>query len=304
MSESQPGNTENHTRFRAGYVAVLGLPNVGKSTLLNSLVQEKLSIVTPKPQTTRKRVNGILNGEGYQIIFMDTPGILKPKYSLQEMMMRYVRSAIQDADVLVYLVDAEQPRQTPGEVGKLFAEVDKPVILALNKIDLIDKGQLLPMMEAFSTQYSYQAMIPVSAMKGDGLPELIDKIVSLLPFSPPYYPTDYISDQQERFFAAEIIREKIFKFFQQEIPYSTHVEIEEFIERENQKDYIRAVIMIDRPSQKGILIGKQGKALKKIGALARMDIEQFLGRDVFLELFVKVVPDWRRKENLLKRLGY
>ena len=291
--------------FRAGYVAVIGLPTVGKSTLLNHLIRQKLSIVTRKPQTTRKSVLGILNDRGYQIVFLDTPGIINPRYNLQTVMMRFVKHAIKDADIIVYMVDIADKRQTPKEMQEqLHAVKNKPVILAINKIDKKDKREILPMIEKYSGIHSFKAILPISAEKDDGLDQLVAEMVKLLPFSPPYFPTDYISDQQERFFVAEIIREKIFKFYSKEVPYSTHVEIDAFSEQKTGKDLIRAIIYVERKSQKGILIGKNGLALKKVGKLAREDIEQFLGRPVFLELFVKVSPDWRKKDAMLKRLGF
>ncbi len=291
--------------FRAGFIAVIGLPNAGKSTLMNQLLDYKISIVTRKPQTTRKNVLGILNDKGYQAVFIDTPGIIKPRYNLQETMMGYVKTAIEDADAIVYLVDVKEHRQSPEEIkAQLAAAGNRPVILTLNKIDLIDKKQLLPIIEKFSGIYPFKGVIPVSAKKNNGLDTLVKEMVECLPFSPPYYPTDYISDQQERFFVAEIIREKIFKLYSKEIPYACHVEIEEFKERDDGKDYIRALIYVERKTQKGILIGKGGKALRKVGEFAREDIELFLDRPVFLEMFVKVAADWRKKEALLKKMGY
>ncbi|RMH83535.1 MAG: GTPase Era [Calditrichaeota bacterium] len=290
--------------FRAGYVAVVGLPNVGKSTLLNQLLHFKLSIVSPKPQTTRKNVLGILTEKEYQIVFIDTPGILTPRYSLQQYMLRNVKSAMKDADVLVYVVDVTDKRTTVEDVLAQLEGVEKPVILALNKVDLVRKDTLLPLIDQFARGFPFKAIVPISALKNDGLDRLLKEIVACLPQNPPYYPEDYISDQQERFFVAEIIREKVFLLYGEEIPYSTHVEIEEFKEREEGKDYIRAVIYVERPTQKRILIGKEGRALKRVGQLAREEIEMFLGRPVFLELFVKVMEGWRKKEARLRRLGY
>ncbi|NOX36907.1 MAG: GTPase Era [Calditrichaeota bacterium] len=297
-------DTDAFKDFKAGYVAILGRPNVGKSTLLNQILKFKLSIVTPKPQTTRKRVLGILNGENYQIIFIDTPGIIEPRYNLQKVMMKYVRNAMEDADVLLYMVDASRPTEDLEAVKERIEPVGKPVILALNKVDLVRKDTLLPMIDQYRKIYPFEAIVPISALKNDGVDRLLREIVRLLPQSPPYYPSDYITPEQERFFVAEIIREKIFLLYGEEIPYSTHVEIEEFKERPEQKDYIRAIIYVEKPSQKGILIGKQGQALKKVGQYAREEIEAFLGRPVFLELFVKVNEDWRKKDTKLRRLGF
>jgi GTP-binding protein Era len=289
--------------FRAGYVSIIGKTNVGKSTLLNQLLRFKLSIVTPKPQTTRRRVIGILNGEGYQIVFIDTPGIIEPKYTLQEVMMTYVKRAMDDADVILYMVDASIPQQIEEDV-RMGHTKDKPVILLLNKIDLIKKELLLEMIDRHRKAYPFDAIIPISALKNDGLDRVIKETVNLLPEGPPYYPSDYITPEQERFFVAEIIREKIFLRYGEEIPYSTHVEIQEFRERERGKNYISAVIYVEKDSQKGILIGKGGQALRRIGMEARQEIEGFLGRPVFLELFVKVSEDWRKRKTRLRELGY
>ena len=290
--------------FRAGYAAVIGLPNAGKSTLLNHFLQTKLSIVPRKPQTTRQNVLGILNQPGLQIIFMDTPGILTPRYSLQEAMMRQVQSAMTDADVLIYVVDVTEKAESPDNIAAVLKRVACPVILVLNKIDLMDSKTLLPIMDRYKDARSFRSIVPVSALKDSGLDRVVSEAAACMPLSPPYYPTDYISTQQERFFVAEIIREKIFKYYGKEIPYATHVEIEDFKEREKGKTYIRAAILIERSSQKAIIIGKQGKALKRVGELARGDMERFLDRPVFLELFVKVSSDWRKKAAVLKRMGY
>lgn len=288
--------------FRSGYVSIIGKTNVGKSTLLNQLLRFKLSIVTPKPQTTRKRVIGILNGQGYQIIFIDTPGIIEPKYTLQEVMMKYVKTAMDDADIILYMVDVSEG--SFEEIGGKIRRLNKPVILLLNKIDLIKKDSILPIIEGYNKAYTFEAIIPISALKNDGTDRVVDEIVRLLPEGHPYYPTDYITPVEERFFVSEIIREKVFLLYGEEIPYSTHVEIEEFKEREKGKDYIRAIVYVERDSQKGILIGKGGEALKRVGREARMEIEAFLGRPVFLELFVKVSEDWRKKQIRLKEFGY
>lgn len=293
--------SDNSPPFRAGYVAIIGEPNVGKSTLMNGLLQQKISIVTAKPQTTRQRVLGILSEENYQIVFLDTPGLLKPAYLLQKAMMESARSAIDEADLILYMIDAKHPKLDETEILK---KTKKPVFLVINKIDLIGKSHILPIIDEASKHPEFREIIPVSASTLDGLPELKKCIVGALPEHPPYYPTDAVSDQSERFFAAEIIREKIFITFRQEIPYSTTVEILEFREKEGHKDFISAEIYVERNSQKGILIGKGGEALKSVGELARKGIEEFLGRKVFLELHVKVRENWRNDRAALKRLGY
>jgi GTP-binding protein Era len=290
--------------YKSGYAALIGKPNAGKSTLLNQLLKFKISIVTRKPQTTRKNILGILTGNDYQIVFIDTPGLLNPRYGLQEFMLRYIRSALQDSDVLIYLVDVAEKKQHFENIHNQLQDTGKPVILALNKIDLVDKASLLPLIERFRKSFNFRAIIPISALKSDGITNLIEEILEMLPYNPPYFPPDYATDQQERFFVSEIIREKIFQYFGEEIPYSTHVQIEDFKERKPAKDYIRAVIFVEKHSQKGIIIGKGGQALKRVGETARTEIEQFLGRPVYLELYVKLLEDWRRREGKLKNLGY
>ncbi|MDZ7332190.1 MAG: GTPase Era [candidate division KSB1 bacterium] len=291
--------------FKAGYVALIGPPNVGKSTLMNALLGQKLSIVTPKPQTTRHRVLGIVTGVDHQIIFLDTPGLLIPRYKLQEKMVKAARTAISEADVLLAMIEPEESISEPNR--SMLSELvkhKKPIILAINKIDLIPKDRLLPMIAAYSQAFRLDEIIPISALKLDGLDRLQQLLLKYLPVGLPFYPEDMITDQPERFFVAELIREKIFEKYGEEIPYSTAVTIEEFKEREQGKDYIRAVIYVERDSQKAIIIGRQGMALKQVGQLAREEIELFLGRPVYLELFVKVKEKWRQKETVLRELGF
>ena len=296
--------TEINSNFRSGYAALIGRPNAGKSTLMNALLDIKLSIISPRPQTTRRRVMGILNSDKMQIVFMDTPGLLKPKYGLQKKMMDYVDLALNDADVLLLLVDTTAKEHPPDlDMNKLNPK-KLPLILILNKIDLIAKQDLLPLIERYNEFYDFNAIIPISALKEDGLDELRSRLIEVMPFGTPYYPADVITDQPERFFVAELIRERIFRNFHQEIPYATEVMIEEFKERKKGKDFIAATIIVERRSQKGILIGKNGDALKKIGSVARREIEDFLQREVFLELKVKVAEDWRRDEAKLRNLGF
>jgi GTP-binding protein Era len=291
--------------FKAGYVALIGRPNVGKSTLMNALLGQKLSIVTAKPQTTRHRVLGILSGKEYQIIFLDTPGLLIPRYKLQETMVKTARSAIEEADLLIFMIEPEQKIPTANRsILSDLIQTKKPLILAINKIDLIEKEKLLPIIDEYTKSFNLTTIIPISALKNDGLDKLKQMLIDNLPVGFPFYPAEMITDQPERFFVAEIIREKIFQKYGEEIPYSTTVTVEEFKERDQGKDYIRAVIYVERNSQKGIIIGKQGAALKRVGQIAREEIELFLGRPVYLELFVKVKEKWRQKEGILRELGY
>jgi GTP-binding protein Era len=289
--------------FKTGYVSLIGQPNVGKSTLLNKLLDFRLSIVTRKPQTTRKKIIGILNGEDHQIIFIDTPGILEPKYGLQKMMMQYIKSAVEDADIIIYMVDISSNYTDLLKLEK-FVPFSKPAILIINKIDLVKRDEVLLAIDFFQKIYKFSTIIPISALKSDGLDIMLDEIKKELPYSPPYFPSDYVTDLDERFFVAEIIREKIFLFFGEEIPYSTHVNIEVFKESDRKKIYIRAIIFVEKQSQKGILIGKNGKALKRIGEKARKDIEIFLDREIYLELFVKVLDNWRKLDKKLRNLGF
>ncbi|MGC8594555.1 MAG: GTPase Era [Candidatus Kryptoniota bacterium] len=292
--------------FHVGYVAIIGQPNVGKSTLLNSLLGQKLSIVTPKPQTTRHKILGILSGENFQIIFIDTPGLINPKYALQELMMSFAKSALRDADVILPMIDASRPEMEPSLTLKMILEFkEKPIILVINKIDIVNKGLLLPLIDSLNKLNIFKEIIPVSAATGENLNDLQKTIIKYLPVGLPLYPADTTSDKDERFFVSEIIREKIFSKFREEIPYSTTVEIEEFRENQgNMKIYIRAVIYVERESQKGIIIGKGARALREIGAAARKEIEDFIGKPVFLELFVKVNTDWRDNKKILSKLGY
>jgi GTPase len=295
--------------FRSGYVTIIGEPNVGKSTLMNRLLNQKISIVTSKPQTTRHRILGILSEPGYQAIFLDTPGIIKPHYLLQEVMMQFASAAIQDADLLFYMIDATNPglREKDGAEDEAFKRLEglrKPVYLVINKVDLVEKGSLLPIIEFYAKKFPFKEIFPISALKLVGTAELVAAAVKTLPEHPPYYPLDIVSEQNQRFFVAEIIREKIFLRTQEEIPYSTTVDIVDFKEREAGKWFISADIYVERESQKGILIGKRGSMLKDIGLLSRREIEKFLEHPVFLELHVKVRENWREDKQWLTRLGY
>ncbi len=294
--------------FKTGYVAIVGRPNVGKSTLINGLLQTKLSIVTPKAQTTRSRIIGVLTGENYQAIFLDTPGYLqKPQYELHKLMLQRVREVIEEADLVLFMVEPYGIKAGDLAVLDLLREKQKPTILVINKVDTVRKLDLLPLMDEWSKKYDFLEIVPISALKLDGVDRLLDLVVKYLPEGPALYPEDYVSDQPERFFVAEIIREKIFQLYRQEIPYATAVEIDEFVEQDPEhggKDYIRAIIYVEHDSQKGILIGKGGEALKRVGIQARQEIEAFLGRPVHLELWVKVRKHWRKDVHFLRRLGY
>lgn len=287
--------------YRSGYVALVGKPNVGKSTLMNALVGKKLSIVTRKPQTTRHRVLGILSREKYQIIFVDTPGIIEPRYGLHQSMMHAVKDAVVDADLLVFMADAKQ--DSPDEFSLDFVG-DRPAILVVNKMDLIRKEDALPLVESYTSIRAFEAVVPISAVSGFNLDTLLEEVVRRIPIGPPYYPPDQISEHPERFFTAEIIREKVFELYREEIPYSVQVNVVQFNERPDEKDYVAAEIVVERDAQKGILIGKGGRALKRLGTSARKDIEAFLGRAVYLDLHVKVRPDWRNRSSFLRSYGY
>ena len=308
--------------FRCGYVAIVGEPNVGKSTLMNGLLEQKISIVTRKPQTTRHRILGILTTPAYQAVFLDTPGIIRPRYALHEAMMESAASAVADADVILFMVDASRPgagedSQEDAILAQLTA-AGAPVYLVLNKVDLVEKAQLLPLIDAYAKRHPFREIFPVCALSKEGTFDLMASVSSGLPVHPPLYPADIVSEHHERFFVAEIIREKIFIRCQEEVPYSTTVEITEFIERgapvegepapaktgKRLKWFISADIHVERDSQKGILIGKKGAMLKEIGELARKDIERFLNHPVFLELHVKVREGWRTDRDWIERQGY
>jgi GTP-binding protein Era len=302
-----PGMGEGpSTSFRAGYVALVGRPNVGKSTLLNRLLDQKLSIVTATPQTTRRRILGILSRPTYQIVFLDTPGILVPRYELQRRMVVEALTAVGDADLVVAMVEAREPlrdrelalvRELQERVG------ERPLFVVLNKIDRIAKPQILPTIAQIAGLGASAGIVPISALTGDGVPLLESLLVSHLPEGQPFYPDDQMSDQPERFFVAEMVREKVFSLYRQEVPYSTAVRITAFDEEmDRRKVHIVAEIVVERESQKGILIGEGGRALKRVGQEARRDIEGFLGRGVYLELRVRVKREWRKDRKFLEEL--
>ena len=291
---------KNH---KAGFVNIIGNPNVGKSTLMNALVGEKLSIVTAKAQTTRHRIMGIVNGEDWQIVYSDTPGILKPNYRLQQSMMNFVDTAIGDADIILYVTDTVEKADKNEEYILKLQKIECPVILVINKIDISSQEEVIRLMNWWQEQLPKAIVYPASAKEKFNLDNIFDAIVEHLPEAPAWYDKDVFTDKNLRFFASEIIRKKILLNYSQEIPYSCEVSIEEFKEGEERYD-ISAVIYVMRDSQKGILIGKGGKALKKVGTEARMDMEDFFQKKVFLRLFVKVDPDWRENKKELRRFGY
>lgn len=292
-----------HKQHRAGFVNIIGNPNVGKSTLMNALVGENLSIVTAKAQTTRHRIMGIVNGDDYQIVYSDTPGILKPSYALQQSMLDFVDVAIGDADVILYVTDVVEKKDKNAEYVEKLNRLECPVIIVLNKIDLSDQPTVLKLMEEWQSLVPKAVIFPASAQERFNLENIFDKVVELLPVSPPWYDKEQFTDKSMRFFASEIIREKILLQFEKEIPYCTEVVIESFKEGEERYD-IGAVINVMRNSQKGIIIGKGGSALKKLGTAARIEMEDFFQKKVFLQLFVKVEPNWREDRKMLKKFGY
>lgn len=289
---------------RSGFVNIIGNPNVGKSTLMNQLVGEKLSIITSKAQTTRHRIMGIVNGEDFQIVYSDTPGVLKPNYKLQESMLGFSQSALTDADVLLYVTDVlDSAEKNAFFLDKVKKMEHVNTILIINKIDLIDQKRLEELVEFWHKELPNAEIFPISAAEKFGIEQLFEKIKSLLPDSPPFFDKDALTDRPERFFVNEIIREKILLNYDKEIPYAVEVMVEEFKEDEN-LIRISAVVFCERDSQKGIIIGKQGSALRKVGTDARKDIEAFFEKKVFLQLYVKVEKDWRNRERKLRNFGY
>ena len=290
--------------MKSGFVNIIGNPNVGKSTLMNALVGERLSIITSKAQTTRHRIMGIVNGDDFQIVYSDTPGILRPNYKLQESMMNFVIGALRDADVILYVTDTvEQGDEASEEIVEKISFSGLPVIVAVNKIDLSDPEKLEAVVAKWQERLPRAEVVPVSALHAFNVGGLFDRIVALLPEGEPYYDRDTLTDRPMRFFASEIIREKIFLNYEKEIPYSVEVEIDSYRE-EPTIDRIMATIYVSRDSQKGIIIGHRGERLKKVGTAARIDLEKFLNKKVFLRLQVKVDSDWRNSDRRLTKFGY
>jgi len=288
---------------KAGFVNLIGNPNVGKSTIMNSLVGEKLSIITQKMQTTRHRIKGIVSGEDFQIVYSDTPGILKPHYKLQETMMKFVDSALIDADVILFVTDVIE---TPGKNPEYIERVGKsnvPVIVLINKIDLSNQQDVLRLFDYWTGVFPGATVYPISAQEKFNIEPIFDRILELLPEAPPYFDKDDLTDRNERFFLQEIVREKILLHYQKEIPYAVEVVVEEFKEAEK-IIHVGCVIYVERDSQKGIIIGHKGEMIKRVGTEARKDAEEFFGKKIFMEIFVKVAKDWRDKDRQLKNFGY
>lgn len=288
---------------KAGFVNIIGNPNVGKSTLMNTFVGERLSIITSKAQTTRHRILGIVNGEDFQILFSDTPGIIKPAYELQKSMMNFVKSAFEDADILIYMVEIGEKELKDEDFFNKIKNSKIPVLLLINKIDKSTQEELVEKVAYWQEKVPNGLVYPISALENFNVQNVLDKIIELLPVSPPFYPKDQLTDKPERFFVNETIREKILMHYKKEIPYAVEIETEEFIEEENIIK-IRAIIMVERETQKGIIIGHRGVALKRVGTEARKDLEKFFDKKIFLELYVKVNKNWRSDNRQLRRFGY
>jgi GTP-binding protein Era len=288
---------------KAGFVNIIGNPNVGKSTLMNAFIGERLSIITSKAQTTRHRILGIVNGENFQVVLSDTPGIIKPAYGLQESMMNFVKSAFEDADVLLYLVELGEKELKDETFFNKITNATIPVLLLINKIDTGDETSLAEALELWQLKVPNAQVFAISALENFGVPEVFNRILELLPESPPFYPKDQLTDKPERFFVNEAIREKILMQYKKEIPYAVEIDTEEFFE-DDDIIRIRSVIMVERETQKGIIIGHKGQAIKWVGIEARKDLEKFFGKQIHIELYVKVNKNWRNDSRQLKRFGY
>jgi len=292
--------------FKSGFIALVGRPNVGKSTLMNAMVGQKLAIMSDKPQTTRNKITAVLTTDDAQLVFIDTPGIHKPKHRLGEYMVTVTQNVLHEVDVILCLVEAGEKGIGPGDryIIERFKETETPVVLVVNKTDTVKKDELLPQIDLYRSQAEFTEIVPVSALTGDNVQELIRVLTGLLREGPKYYPDDMVTDQPERAVIGEIIREKVLHLTREEIPHSVAVDIEEIKERDGNLVYVRAVIYTEKESQKGIIVGKKGGLLKKIGEMARQDIENLLGSRVYLDLWVKVKKDWRNSKTVLRDLGY
>ncbi|WP_059102655.1 GTPase Era [Shouchella shacheensis] len=291
--------------FKSGFVSIIGRPNVGKSTLLNRVIGQKVAIMSDKPQTTRNKIQGVFTSNEAQVVFIDTPGIHKPKHKLGDFMMKIAGNTLKEVDLILYVIEADA-KFGPGEqfIIDRLKETDTPVFLIVNKIDKVHPDKLLEVISAYRDRHDFAEVVPVSALEGHNVPTLMEQVVSYMEEGPQYYPSDQITDHPERFVVAELIREKALHLTREEIPHSLAVVIEQMKHRENGKLYIGATVIVERSSQKGIIIGKRGAMLKEIGQLARSDIEALLGSDVFLELWVKVQKDWRNKPTQLRDFGF
>ncbi|MDR3569011.1 MAG: GTPase Era [Syntrophobacteraceae bacterium] len=292
--------------FKSGYIAIVGAPNAGKSTLLNQILEQKISITAPKPQTTRNRITGILSGADSQIIFVDTPGICRARDEFNRGLVETALSSLRESDAVLFMIEPDSDRSINEFILENLRGISTPVILLINKIDtLANKEMLLPLMESWRNRFEFRAIIPISAIQGDGTADVISEVARLLPEGPRYYPEDYVTDQPERFFVAELVREQIFRLVSQEIPYAVAVVVEKFTEvPEKSLIEIEAAINVERDSQKGIIIGKGGRMLKEIGKQARLEIETFLGCHIYLGLFVRVQKNWRKDPRALREFGY
>jgi GTP-binding protein Era len=304
MAMDDIGRTENRP-FRSGFAAIIGRPNVGKSTMMNQVLGQKVAIMSDKPQTTRNKIHGVYTTDGMQIVFLDTPGIHKPKSKLGEYMNEQAASALSEVDVVLFIAEAQSmPGAGDRYIISQFRNIRTPVFLVLNKIDLVHPDALLPLIDAYRELHPFAEVVPISALYGNNVGALLEAIGRYLPEGPLYYPADQVTDHPEQFICAELIREKILQLTREEVPHSVAVTVEDMRPRENGTVYVSAVIYVERESQKGILIGKGGAMLKQIGQLARQDIERLLGSPIYLELWVKVKKDWRNQEHVLRTLGY
>tara|TARA_B100001093_G_scaffold351998_1_gene336456 strand:+ start:2064 stop:2939 length:876 start_codon:yes stop_codon:yes gene_type:complete len=288
---------------KSGFVNIIGNPNVGKSTLINKLVGEQLSIITSKVQTTRHRILGIVNGDNFQLVFSDTPGIIKPAYSLQKSMMDFVKEAIEDADIILYVIEMGEKINIEKKLHQKFTDGTVPVLILINKIDLSTQNEVDLTIQTIQEQYPKSEVFAISALKNFNIESVLNRLIDLVPLSPPYFPKDQFTDKPERFFVNEILRQKIFMYYDKEIPYSVEVQTEEFIEKPSIIK-LRCYIIVERESQKGIIIGHRGIALKKIGSKARTDLEVFFKKKIFIEIKVKVSKNWRSSDIELKKFGY
>jgi GTPase len=296
----------NKEGFKSGFVSIIGRPNVGKSTFLNHVIGQKIAIMSDKPQTTRNKIQGVLTDSDAQIIFIDTPGIHKPKHKLGDFMMKVAQNTLNEVDLILFMINAEEGYGRGDQyIIDRLKEIDTPVILVINKIDQVHPNDLLPLIDQYQKLYPFKEIVPISALQGNNVSRLLEQIKKYLPDGPQYYPADQVTDHPERFIIAELIREKVLHLTREEVPHSIAVVIDVIERRENSNTvYIGATIIVERDSQKGIIIGKQGRMLKEIGKLARLDIEALLGSKVFLELWVKVQKDWRNKISQLRDLGF